>query len=202
MRVETRKLIRVKFSLLLGWSLAGCAEQTTRFHIVDYRDAQQVERYSQSFDQCYYRHDPAGNLDVVIRRSAKSDDGQPVTQLIHMRTFWRVQPGRTYAESSMINATVSYLISSWSVGAAFEGSGFLSFKTNRRRDRIDGRLELSFLTPQRRLGQADKLFERAELSGEFSAELDEAKVVSILNEMTRLFGPLPDYIPPATDPDY
>jgi hypothetical protein len=95
----------------------------------------------------------------------------------------------------MINATVSYLILSGPSGATFEGSGFLSFRENRKRDQIKGELELSCLTPQRRLGSAERLFRQAEVSGTIVARRDKAKVVATLNEMRRLFGPMPDYDP-------
>lgn len=181
--------------------LQGCTSKITRFDIVDYRQPDVANHYFQTFDECYYRYGAGNNLDVVARRIRTNDDGTQTVQVVHLRTFWVAKPGRTRAENTMINATVSYMIVAWPVGASFEGSGFLSFTENRTKNRIKGELELSSLTPQRRLGPADRLFERAELKGRFVAKRDRAKAVAILNEMRRLFGPLPRYTPPANDLD-
>lgn len=183
-------------ALLLG----GCGPRLTQFDIIDFRESGTAERYFQDFDTCYYCYDAQGNLDVVAHRESRSAEGISTTQVVHLHTFWVSHPGRTLADRTMLNATVSYLIVSGPTGASFEGSGFLSFRENRAKDRISGELELSFLRPQRRLGSAERLFERAQLSGRILAERNKPKVVSMINEMKRLFGPMPRYDPPPEDP--
>ncbi|NOT00402.1 MAG: hypothetical protein HOP29_07215, partial [Phycisphaerales bacterium] len=175
---------------------SGCAPRETRFHIVDYREGGAATRYTQAFEDCYFRFDGVGQLDIVARHQSSSSGGPLAEQIVHIRTFWLSRPGQTEADATMINATVSYMITSAATGATFEGSGFLSFNHDRRRDRIRAHLELSSLLPLRRVGSADRLFDRAELSGALFARRDDARVVSILNESRRLFGPLPDYHPP------
>ncbi len=176
--------------LVLG---GGCARKVTRFDVLDFRGSGDPQRYVQTFDECYYCIDAHNNVDIVARYTSHDADGLPTTQAIHIRTFWVPQPGRTFAERTMINATVSYIIVSGFTGATFEGSGFLSFRENRKKDQITGQLELSSLTPQRRLGQAERLFHRAELSGTLVARRDKARVLATLHEMQRLFGPMPHY---------
>lgn len=181
---------------------AGCARvKTTQFEVVDYRSVGEPARYFQPFEECYYRIRGRENLDLVARRESVDADGVRTLQVVHLRTFWRAVPGRTQAEDTMINTTVSYLIISGPTGASFEGSGFMTFRENRKRTQVKGTLELASLTPQRRLGNAEKLFERAELSGSLVATRDDRKVISILHEMQRLFGPMPRYVPPPEDPD-
>lgn len=180
-------------AVVLLISLCGCGPKETRFHIVDYRQPGESQGYFQGFSDCTYCTDAHGNIDIVARHTTINQDAEPTIQVVHMRTFWIPQPGRTSAERSMINATVSYLIVNGKIGATFEGSGFLSFRENRKNEQIKGRLELSSLKPQRRLGNAERLFEKAELSGEFVATRDKASVLATLREMRNLFGPMPEY---------
>ncbi len=186
--------------ILLLW-LLGCGPKATQFHVVDYRPSGEAHGYFQAFDECYYCTDAHGNVDIVARHTTVNGESPTTTQVVHMRTFWVPKPGRTYAERTMINATVSYLIVSGPDGATFEGSGFLCFRPDRKRQQIKGRLELSSLKPQRRLGSAERLFDKAELSGEFVAKRDKARVIATLREMRRLFGPMPEYDLSVHDPD-
>jgi len=171
-------------------ALVGCSQKKTIFDVADYRDSGKVERYFQPFDECYYCYDGASNLEIVARHSGAGQDGSETTQVIHLHTFWVPRPGKTRAERTMINATVNYMLVRWPTGASFDGSGFFSFTENRSHDTIQGTLELSSLQPQRRLGAAERIFERAELKGQIVAKRSRSKVLSILHDMDRLFGPL------------
>ncbi len=175
--------------------ISGCGPEVTRFDIIDYQAGESPREYFQGFDTCYYARDAHGNYDIVAKHSMVDEAGAPTTQILYIRTFWTSRPGRTLAERTMINATVCYAIISGRDGATFEGGGFASFKENRRRDKIVGKLELSSMSPQRRLGEAGQLFSRAEISGTFVSTQDKMRVIDTLNELHRLFGPLPQYDP-------
>ncbi len=179
----------------------GCGERKTQFQIVNYPVGGGAERFHQGFDECYYWFDGNQNLEVVARRTSQTDEGVPTTQAIHVRTFWLPRPGVTYAEPTMINATVSYMILVGPDGATFGGSGFFSFKEKRDKTSLVGRLELSSLTPQRRVGEGDKLFERATLEGEMVGVRDRKAGTMLANEMHRVFGPMPDYQRKPDNPD-
>jgi len=172
-----------------------------------------MERYYEFFDECYYSRDAHGNVDIVASRRtepsppAPGKEGQktagapPTVQVVHLRRVFEPIAGRTAIEESMINATVSYLIVGPEGGASFEGGGFLTFTEDKGRTEIAGKLESSALTPQRRLGAGAELFSRASVTGTFRATRDERHVVRLLNEMRRLFGPMPSYEPPPVNPD-
>ncbi len=179
----------------------GCSQTVTRFDVIDYTPSGEAAPYVQTFDECYYCTDAHDNIDIVARVTTTNEQGLSTTQIVHMRTFWITRPGRTNAEPSMINATVGYHVLSGPTGATFEGSGFVSFDVNRRGDRITGELERSSLAPQRRLGKADRVFDRAELSGTFVATRDKQRVFNTLRDMRRRFGPMPDYDASSRIPD-
>ncbi len=181
--------------------MAGCAERRTQFRIVNYPVGGGTESFHQDFDECYYCFDGHQNLEIIASRTSRTDGNVPTTQIVHIRTFWLPRPGVTHAEPSLINATVSYMILAGPDGATFGGSGFFSFKENRKKGSMTGLLELSSLSPQRRVGQGERLFERATLQGELTAVRDRARALAIANEMERLFGPMPDYESKSENPD-
>ena len=181
----------------------GCTRQINRFNIQDHRALGPAQNYFERFDECFYCRDAFGHYDIVARRrgTAGSSDGPPFDQIIYIRQVWEAKPGRTAAESSMINATVSYLIVGQDGGASFEGGGFITLQENRRGDQLTGHLESSDLNPQRRRGSVPDVFAKASVTGRFRARRDKRQVVRVVNEMKRLFGPLPPYEPPPVDPN-
>ena len=198
-----RALLVLALSVLTAAAalLTGCAPRITEFQITDHRRAGALQ-YHQAFDECVYRRDAANNLEIVARHQTTDDQGQTTLQVIHLKTFWHVRLGHTRADRSMLNTCVSYMILTWPTGAAFEGSGFMTCRENRPRDQLQAHLELSSLKPQRRLGNAEKLFDRAELAGRLTARRDEPRVIEILNEMKNAFGPPPNDLPPQSDRDF
>ncbi|MGB2987339.1 MAG: hypothetical protein WBE26_15850 [Phycisphaerae bacterium] len=175
----------------------GCSVRASTFEIVDYREPGKAKRYRETFDEGYYDLDEHGNVDVVLRRAApgESDPKQTITQTIHIRSVWRSIPGETVAHRTQLNGTVSYHIVAGRIGATFDGAGSVFFNLNYRKDSLTGTLDLAVLRPKRQLATGSSLFKRAELKGEFHATRDPRRVVRIINEMDRLFGPLPPHQP-------
>lgn len=171
--------------------VCGCAGSGSVFEIVDYRPDAPPRRYQEVFSEAFYEFDGTGNVDVVLRRS-QPGAGQPdlaITQIIHMRSLWRSIPGETVADRTQINGTVTYCIISGNLGATFEGAGSLFFTHNERRDILEGSLELAMLRPTRQLTSTSDFFDKAELSGRFTARRDGRRVARIVNDIERRFGP-------------
>ena len=172
--------------------VTGCSMGTSVFDVVDYREAGKPKRYRETFDEAYYDLGGDGNVDIVLRRREpdRSNPTQESTQVIHLHMVWQAIPGTTVAERTQINATVSYSIVSGQIGALFEGAGSLFISEDRRDGTLEGTLELGALKPRRRLSAGGDFFKRAELSGEFRATRNRRRVVRIINDMNRLFGPV------------
>ena len=179
--------------IVLSAALAvGCSTRTTTFEITDYRDVGDARRYRETFDEAYYTLDERGNVDIVLRRAtAPGDPGaaQAITQVIHIRSVWRSIPGDTVAHRTQINATVIYHILSGRIGATFEGAGSVFYERVRKSDVIRGTLDLATLRPKRRLTAGTTLFRQAEIVGKFEAKENPRRVIQIMNEMNRRFGP-------------
>ena len=176
---------------LVGIStMVGCSPRQSVFRITDYRDAHQPITYTEGFAEAYYSIDDQGNLDLVLRRSTpgEKDHDETITQIIHIRSFWRSIPGRTVASSSQINSTISYLIMTGRVGATFEGAGSVFFKENRSQNTLTGSLDEAFLSPTKRRGGGMDLFRHARLTGTFRATNDLRRTVRIINEIEQMLA--------------
>jgi hypothetical protein len=195
LRPSARCLLGIASIAALLGPTAGCQPRRTRFEITDYREDAPPARYFEDFDECFYALDADGTLDVVARRDGMSfqDYNVATTQVLHVRRIWPAIPGMTHVERTQINARVGYWIVGTSGGIGFEGGGFITCNENRAGDVLTGHLELSALTPTRQVEPAPVLFHQAEVTGTFRARRDKARVVRILNELERTFGPLPRY---------
>ena len=200
-RSAPRRLVHEAAGLLaLLAALAGCSTRSSTFQIIDYREGAQATCYHETMDEAYYDFDAQGNVDIVLRRSepAQADPAKDITQVIHIRTVWRSIPGDTVAERTQINGTISYHIVHGHVGATFEGAGSVFFWLDRKKETLSGSLDQALLRPKRRLHAGGDIFKRAELMGEFRATRDHRRVVRIVNDMERLFGPRPALAATAT----
>lgn len=190
-----RKMAIIQPLFFFGCSalLVGCSAKISTIEITDYREPGEAHQYRESFEEAYYDIDPAGNVNIVLRRTSPnvSAEGEEITQVIYIHTMWRSIPGITVAHKSQINATVTYGIMGDRMGVTFEGAGSVFAKENKAKNTITGTVELARLKPTRKLTQDSALFHHAEISGEFFALRDRRKVVHTINELNRTFNPLP-----------
>ena len=190
---STRSRRNYAFHLAIGgvlFATVGCSVRPTTFAIVDYSQSGRAKRYVETFDEAYYDVTAQGDVDIVVHRSASgtTNSDQPVTQIIHIKSFWRPIPGMTVAHSTQINATVTYSIVSGSFGTVLEGAGALFFKEDRRKRRLTGTLESATLRPARRAAAGEPLFKRAELTGTFNARRDPRRVAHLIQETKAPLG--------------
>lgn len=168
---------------------AGCRHAPLSMKIIDYQDPLRPAHYEEVFTEGYYTIDGDGDIDIILRRSSDFDPDAdaPITQVIHIKSFWRSRPGMTVAHRTQINATVHYYVVLGRTGNAFEGAGSLFFHENRRGDVIKGSLELATLHPSTDPQAGGTLFGHTELGGRFRAVRDARKVRRIENDMKQLF---------------
>ncbi len=187
-----RRSIRTTTNLMIAACIlvvlaTGCAPKSTVFEITDYRDPRSPTRYVEAFDESYYDLDGHGNVDLVLRRSrpSGSDARVPITQIIHIRSFWRSIPGTTVAHASQVNGTVTYFIQTGQVSSIFEGAGSVFFKEHKGDDVLSGTMDLAQLRPVRRDASDARLFKKTQLRGEFRAERNPRMVLRLVNELNR-----------------
>ena len=169
---------------------AGCAPTVSQFFVKDYRAGGESKAYTETFDEAYYRKLADGNVEIMLRRTARGIDhpAETITQVIHLRSLWRSIPGTTVAESSQINAAVCYMIEVGGSAATFEGTGSLFFNESKNGQTITGSLDYALLKPTRRIGHGPDVFTRAELRGTFTAHNDPRRTIRGINQIARTFA--------------
>ncbi len=174
-------------------SAVGCAPRGTTFTVVDHRPDGESRRYVEAFSEAYYDTAPDGNVTVVLRSVTPSlvHAGQPITQTIVLRSFWRHVPGKAQDHPTRINATVSYAVLVGPAGTAFEGGGAVFWSENDAGDTLSGSVDYAVLAPTRTLKDPDPLFTNVELSGDFIARRHSRMTTRLANQLDGTFGPLP-----------
>lgn len=179
---------------------AGCAPRITRLQLQEIDPSGHSGDFFQDFGECFYSLRPGGDLSIVLRFEAPAtvDPRQTIRQVVHLRCFWQPRPGVTDAEESMINGSVCYVMQTGVTAISYEGGMFVSFKIDRRKKRITGKLESSELKPLRRRAGAQGPFGTLFAKGTFVGVEHPRRVTAILNEMERHLGVRPVYTPRRT----
>lgn len=183
----------------------GCRSAPyNRVELSDLSPGGSRQLHHEQFEKSYYRVGEGGSVDLVLwketpRTSGRSPD---ITQVIHVRPFWKPLGGRTHAEGSMLNADICYAMLRGSSGISYEGGGFFEYAEDADDGVITGKLEGADLQPLRRCGGDMTLFERAGVAGRFRAVRDDRRTTRIINDIERRLGPPPPIQPDHRGPDY
>ncbi|MCG3137709.1 MAG: hypothetical protein HJJLKODD_01559 [Phycisphaerae bacterium] len=183
--------------------LGGCSSTPyNRMMITDYRSGGQAAEHYEDFTDAYYRLANDGTADIILRKSAPlpQDPRAQLQQIVHLRAVWKPFPGRTHAESSMINTQICYAIISTTMAVSYEGGGFMDYSPKTFSDVVVGKLEAGDLQPTRRSGAGLDIFNTARISGHYRVTRDDRKVTRLINEINRALGDPPRYEPDRSAP--
>jgi hypothetical protein len=175
--------------------LAGCFQEPilrTRLELTTFETGKAEPHYA-DFSRASYRRSPDGLLEVAMRteRPSTLDPTQIITQVVYIRTFWNPRPGKTFAESTQINARVEYAMLTPPTGIRYDGSAFLTYDIDRNGTLI-GRIESGTLAPRFHMGDAAEPFGPARFSGGILAVENPREVVSIAQTLDSEFSePIP-----------
>jgi hypothetical protein len=198
---------------LLAWT-CGCREIETRFDVVSFKTPDNPEQYTERFSRGAFSIDAQNNWDIVfeipstrvelIRPAAPTSaaESQPaddqsgplkvettfMSQVVHIRVFWRPRPGTTYAESSQTDASILYCLITGDSAISYEGAGFVYFTQSYDNQTITGQIESATLVPVRTVGEPIDLFGPCRLQGYFVAHQDRRRVVSIIQQLRKTLG--------------
>ncbi len=185
--------------------LGGCRSAPfNRVEVTDIRSDRSPRLEYQDFDESYYRVREGGLVDVVLRSRGRStaDQTRKIVQIIVLRSYWKPIPGRTYANDSMLNASLCYVLIKGDSAISYEGGGFFQYAEKKGGEVITGKLECGDLQPLRAVGGDLGIFERARISGKFKAHRDDRRTTQIMNRIDQLLGPPPRIEPAHRGPDY
>ncbi len=188
-----------------GAGLLGCrAAPFNRVEVTDIRSDAAPQLHHEDFDESYFRLRDGGLIDLVLRKQtrATADQTRKIVQTIVLRSYWKPFPGRTYANHTMLNANLCYVLVKGDSAIGYEGGGFFQYAEKKGGEVITGKLEGGDLQPLRRVGGDLGIFERARISGKFKARRDDRRTTQIMNRIDQLLGPPPRIEPAHRGPDY
>ncbi len=188
-----------------GVGLFGCRSAPfNRVEVTDIRSDAAPQLHYEDFDESYFRRRDGGLVDVVLRKQtrATADQTRKIDQIIVLRAYWKPFPGRTYANDSMLNANLCYVLIKGDSAISYEGGGFFQYGEKNGGEVITGKLEGGDLQPLRAVGGDLVIFERARITGKFKARRDDRRTTRIMNRIDQLLGPPPRIEPAHRGPDY
>ncbi len=180
------EIIGIVLLIMLG----GCKRGYNRLRIVNYKSPDRPEVLTQEFKYAYFDTVNSNNYRIILKSEepVSKDENQILQQIIFIKLLWQVVPGRTYANSSQINAKIDYIIKIMSPENArvkryitktfrYRGSGFVFFRLNWRKDKMTGSIEDALLNP---VGKAETGLGKFILSGKFKARYNPSAVAETL----------------------
>lgn len=180
----------VQLLVLAGLAaIAGCGPKGTRMNLVTYNEAGQANAHYTDFAQAYFKRQSDGRIDLVFEscQPSRVDPTQMITQIVHVQSFWTPQPGRTYVESSQVNARMQYAILTPPTGLRYDGGGFVTYKIDKRTGEAVGYVESGDLAPAYRMGDAVEPFGPAKIYGHFRARENPGNVVDAIQQLRNQF---------------
>ncbi|NLX07332.1 MAG: hypothetical protein GXY33_19505 [Phycisphaerae bacterium] len=182
---------RVLAVILIGLLLplgAGCQQHYGRLTVVSYRDPGRPTTYYQSFPDAWFSQLPSGDYQILLASSEpiNSLDRDVLEQTMFIRVFWTPIPGKTFAESSQINAGIDYRIRVADPADApvvsqrpktmicYKGSGFVSFSPDPSGRGLKATLEHAVLRPAEE--SDEPALGRLIVKGQFRARKAEGQI--------------------------
>jgi len=177
---------------LRGFALAaalllpgGCASPTGLVELISYKDPEQSLTYTVRFEQCAFALGPDGDYHIAARaldRSAGQSD-RAIVQLLHAHVFWRPRPGKTFANSTTVDATLRYALLTADGAAIYGGTGFVYLHRRPFGRELDVSIESGRLRAQKLVGNPPELLGSVRLRGRLLAAEDPAAAMDIRRQL-------------------
>jgi hypothetical protein len=169
-----------RFALLCGLAagaLCGCQRASLQF--VSYKEPEFPETISLTFKDCVYRADPGGDLHIAGVARNETDHGR-TDHYLYVHIFWKPRPGKTYAESTTTDATLTYVVATPRGAARYVGTGFAFPRQQPGRMLFD--IESGRLLLESRTGDITDVLGDTRVSGTIEAAENPTAMVNILRE--------------------
>jgi hypothetical protein len=174
------KSLKTALLIVILAGTAGC-QMVNRMKLVNYANSENRETLTQDFSQVWFTETGTGDFEILLQSSEPitREGNKVLRQMVFISTLWNPIPGKTYAESSQINAKMIYMVeiadrpgaSVTSEGKGtilcYKGSGFVSYQLDRTGQVLTGSIEDSYMEPMAKSGT--RRLGRFELSGDFKA---------------------------------
>ncbi len=195
--MRKRRRILILAAGLIAAAGMGCTMTSNRMRLVNYVQPNQPEELYQNFSQGTFTKNSFGEYELLLENTEPIAQGESriLRQAIYATTIWDPIPGRTYAESSQINAKIMYIVDvdecedstviSQKSGKVlcYRGSGFISYQIDRTGNVLTGTIENAMLQPTHKYSHPR--LGTFELSGNFRLVRDDAAISEFKISMKR-----------------
>ncbi len=186
-RVDSRLVIDTGM-LAAVLFVGACQRAETRF--VSYRDPYFPAAFHVTCENCAYRVSPAGDVFVAghALREAKPGIGEPqveppggrADEYLQVHIFWKPHPGKTWVESTMTDATLTYTVCNEQGTLTYVGTGFVY--PHRTAAGMEFDVESGRLRLVARSGEIPDTLGDTRLTGTMHARQDAAATVDLIRE--------------------
>ncbi|NLE28055.1 MAG: hypothetical protein GX629_00115 [Phycisphaerae bacterium] len=181
------KIIKLSCLILLVLAL-GCRTGSNSMVLVNYARPETPEKLGQTFNRGYFTCNAFGEYEILLESTEpiSTENNQVLHQSLYLTTIWKPMPGRTYADSSQINAKMVYLVKiadhpdaavvsqTGQATIRYQGTGFVVFDVDRSGNVLTGTIEQALMQPAHK--KSNYRLGTFELSGSFRAVKDPAAV--------------------------
>lgn len=175
-------------ALLTVWLAAavGCQQPASELELRSYKDPYFPEPYHLTLQNCVFRVDASGDRHIAARafRATGESESGPITQFLHVHLFWQPKPGRTFANSTGVNALMRYVIVTPTGTAAYAGTGFV-YPKGQRGETLTAEIESASLRLESQSGTPAEVLGDVRLHGTLVARRDEPATVDLIGELDR-----------------
>jgi hypothetical protein len=180
-----KKIIKLSCLVFLVLAL-GCQTGSNSIVLVNYAHPEKPEKLGQHFNHGYFTRNAFGEYEILLvsTEPISAEGNRVLYQALYATTIWTPQPGRTYADPSQINATITYLVKigdnpdalvvsqTGQATLKYQGTGFISFEVDRSGNVLTGTIEQGLMQPTQK--KSSYRLGTFELSGSFRAVKDYA----------------------------
>jgi len=169
----------------------GCTQHSSLLRLASYKDPYFPERFQMTPDECVFRRDPSGDVQIAGRASYVGPDGARIEQIFHIHVFWTPRPGKTFDNPTSTNATIQYLVETPGGTVVYSGAGFAYARKKRFRHDLYISVESGRLAPSFHRGEAPDLLAQTRITGELVAREDAARTVELRRDLSLKTGRTP-----------
>lgn len=190
---------------------SGCQARKSSVEVYSLRSPNQPEVFTEAFSDGHFRLSSERTYEIVFKldpqllevphlETESHADGEEnatapppdlvwTSQILRIQILWQPHPGKSFAESTQTNASITYCLVNGENAISYEGAGFVFFKLSRDGRTMKGRIESASLRPTRYRGSPFDLFGPCRLKGEFTASQGSREVAAVRQRLRRLLGP-------------
>lgn len=161
----------------------GCVQEPIGVRLISYKDPDAPREFQFTPDECVFRVEGGGDQHVFARAVRASGESGQVEQLLYVHIFWRPKPGKTFDNSSSVNATLQYVVRTNRGEVVYRGTGYVYTASSRTSDDLSVSIEDARWRLSNREGDVPELLGETRVAGRLVARQDTSRAVELMRRI-------------------